>query len=508
MVEHRKYIVRDAKSTKGDYKESFRVHLSTTALRYHGLKPGDLCHLSTSTHLQYLATAWHSPDINDTIIQTPKTLQTLCDLKLGDRVTLSRSSNSTRHAHIVIISEIGDSGGASSLPDVDSSDTVGWSWRLKHELKKAAYLCPGMIFARVWANDEERTFRIVSVDGSADKILYDTASLRSVVICTDTGRCSERSGNYEIGLHNLNVSHVGGLEAQLSQLNSTITAYGPAAGRHKTWVNQPSPREGIILHGPAGTGKSMLLGVLAEAGWRGVFRIKKAVGSARVDDTEKAIHNIFVEARRLQPSIIIIDDLDTIAGKNDIADNPLSVNMAGRLCQAFDELSDERVLVVAATRKLAAIDGSLRCPGRFETDLEIPVPGTDARAEILNIIVGLPKGAQDRQLLQLANRTHGYVGSDLNGLVRAALKKADLRRQGLNGGKADYRDPIVGDELLVFPEGVTEDEIEAALLEIRPTAMKEVFLDTPNVRWGQIGGQAEVKKALTKAVEWPLKVSS
>lgn len=507
MVEPRKYIVRLSKSTKGDYQECLRVHLSATALLYHGLKPGDPCHLSTSAHLQCRVTAWLSSDkITDTIIQTPQTLQTLCDLKLGDKVTLSRLSICTQDAHIVIISEIREFEGAPSLPDLDSSDSVGWSWRLKHELKKAGYLCPGMIFARVWANDEERTFRIVFINGSADRILYRSASLRSVVICADTERCSERPGDCEMGLHNLDVSHVGGLETQLFRLGETIEAFSSTAERYKVFFNQPPARRGIILHGPAGTGKSMLLDMLAKAGWRRVFRIKKAVGSGRIDETEKAIRRTFEEARRLQPSIIIIDDLDAIAGKSGVADDLLTLNLASGLCQAFDELCDDRMLVVAATRRLAAIDGSLRCSTRFNKDIEIPVPSTDARLEILNIAAGLQKDAKDHRLLRLAERTHGYTGSDLNGLVENAMEKAALRIRGRDRGGADSGNTDVGGKLLRFLEGVTEDDIEAALLEIRPTAMKEVFLDTPKVKWSQVGGQAEVKEALKMAVEWPLKV--
>ncbi|KAI4201478.1 MAG: hypothetical protein LQ346_002164 [Caloplaca aetnensis] len=507
MVEPRKYIVRPSKAAKCDYKESLKVHLSATALHYHGLKPGDLCQLSTTAQLECLVTAWLTSDrINDTIIQTSKTLQTLCDLRLGDQVTLSRWSSVTEKAHFALVSEYGHSEGVPSLADLEPTETAGWSWVLRHELKKATYLCPGMIFARLCQNDQERTFRIASLNNRTEKKLYRSADLQSVVISTDTDQVSASSEDYDLGLHSLDVSHVGGLKPQTSRLAEIIESFSSTAKRHKIFFNQPPARQGIILHGPEGTGKSMLLGMLAEAGWRGVFRIKKAVGSGRIDETEKTIRSTFEEARRLQPSIIIIDDLDAIAGKNGVADDSLTLKLASGLCQAFDELCDDRMLVVAATRRLAAIDGSLRCSSRFNKDVEIPVPSTDARLEILNIVAGIPKDATDHRLLRLAERTHGYTGSDLNGLVENAMEKAALRIRGRDRGKADSGNTDVGGKLLSFLEGVTEDEIEAALREIQPTAMKEIFLDTPKVKWSQIGGQAKVKEALKMAVEWPLKV--
>ncbi|KAL8761922.1 MAG: hypothetical protein Q9184_001991 [Pyrenodesmia sp. 2 TL-2023] len=502
MVDPRKYTVRLFKAAKSDFKEPLKVYLSALALDYQDLRAGDLCQLTTATQSQCPVIVWPASEeqkLRDTIIQTSKTLQTLCDLKLGDQVTLSRSSDHIRDAHVVIVLEHGDSEGFPSPPNLDQSDKVFWSRLLKHELKKSGHLCPGMISARVRAIDEDRTFRIVSIDGGADKFLYHSASIHSVEISATTKQ------NYEVGLHNLDVSYVGGLKTQMSRLGDTIEAFSLTAERYKIFFNQPPARQGIILHGPAGTGKSMLLGMLAKAGWRGVFHIKKAVGSGRIEETEKAIRSTFEEARRLQPSIIIIDDLDAIAGKSGVADDSLTLNLASGLCQAFDELCDDRMLVVAATRKLAAIDESLRCSARFNKDIEIPVPSTDARLEILNIVAGLQKDAKDHRLLRLAERTHGYTGSDLNGLVENAMEKAALRIRRRHHGKSDSGNTGVGGKLLKFLEGVTEDEIEAALLEIQPTAMKQVFLDTPKVKWSEIGGQAEVKEALRMAVEWPLK---
>lgn len=510
MVEVRKYTVRPSKPGKPDHKDSFRVYLSATALHYHDLRAGDLCQLSDAAQSSYPAIVWPASEkIQDTIVQTTKTLQTLYGIKLGDQVSLSRSLYSTRDADEVIMSGYEESEGDSTLPILDQPDKVGWAWRLKHELKKAGILCPGMIFSRVSANDEERTFRIATINGSTDKLLYQSSNLQSVMIAADT----ERISNHKVKLFSIDASLVGGLNAQISDLNAAIEAYGTVTEDDKLKPGHLPRRGGIVFHGPSGTGKSLLLHTVAQSGWRKIYDVQDLIDRTRVGDAEKVVQDVFSEALRHEPSIIIIDDLDALAGKKDVANILQSLSIVRSLCKGFDKLGGSRVLVIAATRKLALVDESLRRPGRFQTEITIPVPGTDARGEILNIAYSLPKTARDHQLLHLASRTHGYVGWDLVELVQIAMDKALFRIRALNRGKLDgqgpdvgVKDPDVGVKESGLAREINEDDVEAALLKVRPTAMKEIFLDTPNIKWSQVGGQVEVKKALKKAVEWPLKV--
>lgn len=497
MVEVRKYTVRPYKPARADRKDSLRVYLSATALHYHGLRAGELCQLSTTAQSSYPAIVWPSSEkLQDTVIQTTKSLQTLYSLRLGDQISVSRSLDLIRDAHEIVLSEHQDSENKSSLPSLGQEDRVHWAWILEYDLKQAAHVCPGMIFADVRARGEGRTFQIIAINGSSNKYLYHSSTLRSVVVSADPGHSPWRLENHEVRLLGLDAALVGGLSIQLSELNCAIAAYGTAAGNDKLKPSHLPRRGGILLHGPSGTGKSMLLRIVAQAGWRQVFRLQDTIAGYPIGDTDKAIHNIFSEARRLEPSVVIIDDLEAVARKRDPVRVSEPLSIAGSLCKAFDQRVGDRVLVIAATKKLALVDESLRRPGRFQTEVEIPVPGADARAEILHIAYSLPKTAHDHQLLHLAKRTHGYVGSDLVELIQSAMDKAVLRIRALNADKEDSG----------FAKGITEEDIEAALLKIRPTAMKEIFLDTPKVQWSQIGGQAEVKEALQEAVEWPLKV--
>ncbi|KAL8720402.1 MAG: hypothetical protein Q9225_002722 [Loekoesia sp. 1 TL-2023] len=506
MVEARKYTVRPYKSTRADGRDSFRVYLSATALHYHDLRAGDMCQLSIAPESSFPAIAWPASErIQDTILQTTKALQSLYGLKLGDQIFLSRSSGSLLDAHDIVISEYQEAEDHSLSSSLEPPEKAHWAWLLEYNLKQAGVLCPGMIFPGVRAKGEERTFRIDTINSSADAALYQSQSLSSVLIPNKKGQSTEPSHKHKIKQLGLDFSLVGGLDAQLSRLNSAIAAYGTSVRRDKLRVTYRSRRGGIILHGSSGTGKSMLLRLAAQAGWRAVFRIEDTIGGARIGDAEAAVHKIFLDAHRVQPSIIIIDDLDVIAGKKGLANNSQPLNIASSLCQAFDQRGDSQVLVLAATKNLAFVDDVLRRPGRFQSEIEIPVPGTDARAEILHLAVGLSKNAQDYRLQQLANRTHGYVGADLIELVQTAIDNAIIRVPALGVSKEQDHSSNREDESLGFSEAVIEEDIEAALLEIQPTAMKEIFLDTPKVRWSQIGGQVEVKEALQEAIEWPLK---
>ncbi|KAL9027120.1 MAG: hypothetical protein Q9196_004315 [Gyalolechia fulgens] len=506
MAEARKYTVRPYKPARADGKDSFRVYLSPTALHYHGLRAGDMCQLSSAAQTSLPAVAWPASEkIHDSIIQTTKVLQNLYGLKLGAQIFLSRASASLTDAHDIVLSEHKDPGDQSSLSTLNPLDKSHWAWLLEYDLEQAGILCPGMIFASVRAKGEERKFRIDTINSSPGIALYRSETLHSVMMHAETDQVSEASKDHEIRPLGVDPSVVGGLDAQLSELNSAMQAYGSSVRRDNLKIDHRLRRGGILLHGSSGTGKSMLLRLVAQAGWRAVFRIQDTVGGARPGDAEAAIRKIFSDAHRLQPSIVIIDDLDAIAGKKDLANSSQSLNIASSLCQAFDQRGDSQVLVLAATAKIALVSDSLRRPGRFQTEVEIPVPGTDARGEILHLAVGMSRNGRDPQLLQLANRTHGYVGADLVELVQTALDRAIIRVPTLGVRAEQNHHPGNDDKPLGFAEAVINEDIEAALLKIQPTAMREIFLDTPKVKWSQIGGQVEVKKALQKAVEWPLK---
>ena len=250
------------------------------------------------------------------------------------------------------------------------------------------------------------------------------------------------------------------------------------------------------------TGKTTILNHLATTGWKKVLWLQIDFQSQRESDL--AVRRTFTEAHRNQPSLIIIDRLESVAGKIGSQGTPLAINIAQALCSEMDRLDDGRILVVAATRTLANVYEDLRAPGRFDFNVEMTIPDSRSRYDLLKLLSGLSKDAESPELRRIGDRTHGYVGADLLSLFRCAMEKAEERalasrpeerEKGLN------QDPEVEAEVTV-----EEVDLSAAMVEVRPTAMREVFLETPQVRWSDIGGQQHVKKSLQKAIEWPFKV--
>ncbi|KAL8735721.1 MAG: hypothetical protein Q9181_002724 [Wetmoreana brouardii] len=507
MREVHEYTVRPYKPGKAGLKDAFRIQLSAAALRYHGFQPGDLCRLSNGSQSSFKAIAWLATDIiQDSIVQTTETLRHLYGLSLRDKVVISHNPDPILDTDDVVLFEIQDQNRPSQAINLEPSEENHWAWLLEHELKHVEILCPGMLLTNVRAKGQERTFQVATVNGSEEITLYRSLTLRSVVISTNAVRSPKDPKDCDAGPYRLDNTAIGGLDSQIYRLNAAMAAYDSSADTYKSNAHHRLRRGGVILHGPSGTGKSMLLRMVSHAGWRKVFHIHKTTGRTRVGEGEALVREIFTDAHRQQPSVVIIDNLDALAGKDEPINGSRYLNVASILREEFDKRRDSRIFVVAATRNLALIDETLRCPGRFETEIEIPVPGADARAKILSLAVGLSEKSCNPQIVQLANRTHGYVGSDLDLLVQVAMDKAFLRTRALSGNDVPKGDSTLNETPSVIGETVLESDVEVALLEVQPTAMKEIFLETPKVKWSDIGGQAEAKKALQKAIEWPLKV--
>ncbi|KAL8873940.1 MAG: hypothetical protein Q9174_000659 [Haloplaca sp. 1 TL-2023] len=492
MVKEDIFIVRPYAPAKATLKEHLRIYLSATAVHSHGYRAGDVCQLRTPIDMNFLVIVWPAKEsIQKSIVQLPKFLQHEYGLKLGDEIHVSRISGSMEDAEDVTLVECEGYTQESSPAKLPSREEKHWAWALEYELEQAEVICPGM-FLGVRAKGQERVFRIATVNGSDGQNLYRSLSIRHVTISSDVSS----QGAFE--LRSIDNAMVGGLRAQLVKLNSVLAMYNSSVDNDEVNTSHRPRRGGVIIHGPSGTGKTMLLRLVSEAGWRKVFHIQSSTLGARVGEHE-VVRQTFKDAHRHQPSVIIVDDLDTIARKEDAYGGPQSLTKV--FCDGLDGRGNSHVLVIGATRDLALVHDTVRRPKRLALEIELPVPGTDARLEILGLAVGSSKSSPSPRLLDLANRTPGFVGSDLDELAQVAMDNALLRLRASDKGCGLH-------ENLAFEEAVTEADIEMALKDVKPTAMKEIYLDTPRVRWSDIGGQADVKRALQEAVEWPIEEHS
>lgn len=261
--------------------------------------------------------------------------------------------------------------------------------------------------------------------------------------------------------------------------------------------------KGVLLHGPPGTGKTLIAKAVAnESGAHFISLAGPEIYSKWYGQTEENLRKVFEEAEKNAPSIIFIDELDAIAPKREEVTGEVERRTVSQLLTLMDGLKSRgRVIVIAATNRPNALDPALRRTGRFDRELEIPVPNKKGRKEILQIHTRRMPLEKDVDVDNLAEITHGYVGSDLAGLAKEAamhaLRKVLPEISALKNGEQLPKEVL---EKLK----VTKEDFEYALRVVQPSAMREVLIEIPKVKWEEVGGLDEVKAALKEAVEWPL----
>jgi transitional endoplasmic reticulum ATPase len=260
--------------------------------------------------------------------------------------------------------------------------------------------------------------------------------------------------------------------------------------------------KGVILHGPPGTGKTLLAKAVANETNANFYSIGgPEIMSKFYGESEERLRNVFQEAQKNAPSIIFIDELDSIAPKREEVSGEVERRIVAQLLSLMDGLKARgKVVVIGATNRINAIDPALRRPGRFDREIEIGVPDRDGRLDILQIYTrGMPL-EKDVNLERLADTTHGFVGADLQALAREAAIRALRRILPEIDLSADSIPADILNKIIVK----MQDFIDV-VNEMEPSAMREVFVEVPDVRWEDIGGLETIKQELREAVEWPLK---
>ena len=262
-----------------------------------------------------------------------------------------------------------------------------------------------------------------------------------------------------------------------------------------------APPKGVLMHGPPGTGKTLLAKAVASESDAHFIAINgPEIMSKYVGGSEENLREYFEEAEENSPSIIFIDELDAIAPKREETNGEVERRTVAQLLTLMDGLKSRgQVVVIGATNRPDSLDPALRRPGRFDREIEIGVPDSEERKEVLEIHTRNMPLADDVDLDKIANTTHGFVGADLESLCKEAAMR--VVRRILPEIQNDEEIPKEVMEKIV----VTGEDFKNAQKEIQPSALREVLVQIPDIKWDDVGGLEDVKQELKEAVEWPLK---
>ncbi len=346
--------------------------------------------------------------------------------------------------------------------------------------------------------------RVETVSNPLSYIVISTSPPGPVIVTNNTSIISKEEIIEELAQPtHLTYEDIGGLRREIGLIREMIEL--PL--RHPELFQKLGidPPKGVLLHGPPGTGKTMIAKAVANETDANFVSISgPEIMSKYYGESEKHLRSIFEDAEKAAPTIIFIDEIDSIAPKREEVTGEVERRVVAQLLSLMDGLKTRgQVMVIAATNRPNAIDQALRRGGRFDREIEIGIPDRLGRLEILQVHTrGMPVSddmGEDKGLREIADLTHGFVGADISSLCKEAAMHAI--RLILPKIKIEEEiPPEIMEELVV-----TRDDFYDALRNIEPSALREVFVEVPQVRWDDIGGLESVKQELLEAVEWPLK---
>ncbi|KAG5513218.1 hypothetical protein PMAC_001588 [Pneumocystis sp. 'macacae'] len=462
-----------------------KVYLNNYQLKNAGLDVGDPVLIEDERSLpQYLlGIAWMNSGIGFDVAVLSDEMRKKGNFALGQRISVKKYPEQPLKADIIEIE--------SSNCDLDDNLLK----KIKDFLVKIKYVCIGSEYDYYYR--KTITIKIKTVNSQndisnaikrmqiSDKYVYPDIFL----VMSDTKLVLLSNKNIDILSFKVTFADIGGLKRQIELLKDYVEM--PLLKPQYFQRFNITPPKGILLYGPPGTGKTMLFRAIANETNAYVELVNgPSIIGKYLGETEANLTKIFENAKKHQPSIIFIDEIDAIAPKR--GDDTADRRVVASLLTLMDGMnSSGQIIVVGATNRPNILDEALRRPGRFEKEIEIGVPDVDARLEILKLHFNkMPHNLNKDDIEKLAKRTHGYVGADLTSICREAAISAIKRGIAENISEENFN--------------ISKHDIEIALKHVRQSVMREVLLETPHVKWSDIGGQQTVKQKLREAIEWPL----
>jgi len=292
---------------------------------------------------------------------------------------------------------------------------------------------------------------------------------------------------------------IGGLADELEQVREMIEL----PMRHPELFQRVGiePPKGVLLHGPPGTGKTLIAKAVANEVNAKFYTISgPEIISKYYGESEEQLREVFEEAEENSPSIIFMDELDSIAAQRGESGGDVEKRVVAQLLSLMDGLEErEDVVVIGATNRVDAIDPALRRGGRFDREIEVSAPDQKGRREIFDVHTRSMPLADDINLDDYAEKTHGFVGADIESLCKESAMTAIRRVKPELELEKDTIDAEVLEKIEII-----EDDLKNALRDIEPSALREVFVEVPDVTWNNVGGLEDTKERMREIIQWPL----
>ncbi|MHA1135438.1 MAG: CDC48 family AAA ATPase [Candidatus Thorarchaeota archaeon] len=458
----------------------FIVRIDAMSMEKLGVRTGDIIQIKGKRLTAAIAWPAYQGDKGHEIIRMDGRIRRNAGVSLSEKVTVARANEEP----------------AKSVTLAPTSVPIRPEPRFEEFVKRKLLNCPVTLQDTVFIPILGRAipFKVTSIKPAGTVVVQHSTILA----------IAEKPTGDVVGASTVTYEEIGGCSDAIQRIREMVELPMKHPEIFKRLGIDP-PR-GLILHGPPGTGKTLLAKAVASESEANFVHINgPEIMSKFYGESEQKLRKIFEEAEENAPSIIFIDELDAIAPKREDVQGEVERRVVAQLLATMDGLKSRgQVVVIGATNRVNALDPALRRPGRFDRELEIGVPDETGRLEVLHIHSrGMPltdEGELKVDLQILAKKTHGFVGADLQALCREAAMKA-LRRYL---PKINLEDEELPQDVLDQLEVHNGDFVEA-MKEIQPSAVREVFIEVPNVRWTDIGGLEEVIQRLEEVVEWPLK---
>lgn len=483
------------------------VRIDSEILKRMGIRPGEIVEIEGNRKTVALVDRAYPGDIGLSIIRMDGLLRRNAKTSIGEQVKVKKAK--ITEAKKITIAPASKGVVIRASPEVVKHGLLGRAV-LKGDIislggttRRRTTMSGSPFFDDIFKMLEEENVGMGRLGFSDLKFVVADVVPKGAVIITENTKIELNPEAVEVKeetVPQVTYEDIGGLEEEIKKIREMVEL--PL--KHPELFDKLGiePPKGVLLRGPPGTGKTLLARAVAnESNSHFIVINGPEIMSKFYGQSEENLRNKFEEAEENAPSIIFIDEIDAIAPKREEAKGEVEKRVVAQLLAIMDGLKSRgKVIVIAATNVPDVLDPALRRPGRFDREMEIGVPNKDGRLNVLKIHTRNMPLAKDVKLEDISEITYGFVGADLESLSKEAAMVV-LRRL-LPEFNLNKEEPISQDVLEKM--SITMNDFREALKIVRPSAMREVLVEVPSVKWDDIGGLDNVKQELKEAVEWPL----